>query len=280
MAKDNIDYVVDAHVHIGNRQNYKRYLKEIKNTKINSAVIFPHSSDISQAGRGLINDDFSRKARERVNEYVLSLADNVNKTSKKIYFFPFNFIWPDFDREKLNRYDGVKWHRHDPAPKYNLDKGEAQPSIAFNKLFEHLNNDKMPIIIEDDFENVKTLIKIIDTVGPGEKINVIIPHLGFGTQSYEKLKNAVIWEKPNVYTDTSYASKVSLKAIQDYIKNYGYQKLLFGSDFPFAHPQEELEKILSLGLNDKGIKAITHNNILKLMDNVRNSKNQPTNNHS
>jgi len=268
MKIEDIAYV-DTHVHIGNRQDYKEYLNQIKDTEINSAVIFPHCSVISQAGRGLVKDEFSRKARERVNEYVLSLANQVNKQSEKIYFFPFNFIWPDFDREKLNRYFGVKWHRHDPAPKYNLDKGKVQPSIRFNKLLEHLRKNKIPIIFEDDFENLKTFVSIADKdriIGP---INIIVPHLGFGTNSYEKIKNAKIFEKLNVYTDISYASTQSLDAIKDYIETYGHERIFFGSDFPFANPKKELEKILSLGFGTKVIKAIMHENILRLMNNVR-----------
>ncbi|OGJ20179.1 hypothetical protein A3K73_02210, partial [Candidatus Pacearchaeota archaeon RBG_13_36_9] len=256
-------------VHIGKRQDYRKYLNLIKNTKINSAVIFPHSSDISEAGRGLITDEFSKKAREIVNGYVLSLADQVNKQSEKVYFFQFNFIWPDFDRKNLNRYLGVKWHRHDPDPKYNITGGEAEPSAGFNKLLDHLRDNKMPIIFEDDFENLKTFIRLVDRELPEERIRVIIPHLGFGTDSYEKIRKANIFERGNVYTDTSYASKRSLDAIKDYLERYGNDRIFFGSDFPFAHPKEELDRILSLDISGEAKDAITRNNILKLLGGVR-----------
>ncbi len=269
--------VIDTHVHLGADHKYKKYLNQIRKgtIPITKIVAFPHCSDISQAGREFTDDDHTKKSREDVNDYVLSLAE---QKTKKIDVFPFKFIWPDFNRGKLNRYWGVKWHRHDPQPSYNIQAGDAKPSILFNKLLAHLRDNKMPIIFEDDFENLKTFIGLVDRVG-GKKINVIIPHLGFGTQSYEKIKNTKIndtpiFEKSNVYTDTSYASKQSLDAIKDYIETYGYNKIFFGSDYPFAHPQEELEKIRSLGLDDKVIKAITSGNILRLMNKVR-TKKQP-----
>ena len=53
--------------------------------------------------------------------------------------------------------------------------------------------------------------------------------------------------------------------IEDYIKNYGCEKIMFGSDFPFGSPQEELEKVLRLDIPEKAKEKITSLNILSML---------------
>ena len=71
-----------------------------------------------------------------------------------------------------------------------------------------------------------------------------------------------MWDKPNVFADTALAPPHDIK---DYIDNFGYYRILFESDFPFADPKEELPKIMEpsiaedkkmiLGLNSKRLVA-------------------------
>ena len=58
----------------------------------------------------------------------------------------------------------------------------------------------MPIIFENELEQTIDFIKKWSN-----GINVIIPHLGFGSRSYNGLRDAGIWDKENVYTDTSFS---------------------------------------------------------------------------
>ena len=48
--------------------------------------------------------------------------------------------------------------------------------------------------------------------------------------------------------DSALASRHDIK---DYIDNFGYDRILFGSDFPFGDPKEELSKILNLPIPQK-----------------------------
>ncbi len=45
------------------------------------------------------------------------------------------------------------------------------------------------------------------------------------------LDRAGVWRRPQVYTDTAVAA---LPEIKDFIRRFGTDRLLFGSDYPFA----------------------------------------------
>jgi len=256
MAKENIEFVIDSHVHCGKGYSFGEYLNLIKKTSIKSAIVFPLATDVYGKGRKSFKDTKEwKEAREEANKYSLSL---IKSTNFKVY--PFKFVWNDFNKKNFNKYFGVKWHRHNVDPKYEMG------SPKFVGLVNKLKNKKMPIIFEDEPQNT---IKFLNEWSKG--INVIIPHLSFGSQSYDELEKEGIWQRENVYTDTSYASNVSVEEIKKHIESYGYRRILFGSDYgPISvDPKEELEKILSLDINNKAKKAITSGNILRLLDGVK-----------
>ncbi len=259
MTKKNIEFVVDAHVHCGKGYSFKEYSKEVENTPINRAIIFPLAFDIYHKSNKNFQDNRIWKERRRnANKHVLSLSGN---KEIKIDIYPFKFVWNDFNMEDIDRYFGVKWHRRNTDPKYKIG------SFKFAKLIDKLKIMKMPIIFEDESENI---IKFINQWSEG--INVIVPHLGFGGRNYYILKEARIWDRENVYTDTSYATDISMDIILKHIKDYGYKRIFFGSDYPNSHPQEEVEKILSINISYKAKKAITSGNILRLLKGIKKPK--------
>ena len=69
----------------------------------------------------------------------------------------------------------------------------------------------------------------------------------------------------NVWADTALASR---EEIREYLLHYGHKRLLFGSDFPFGHPAEELHKVCSLGLDRKVESAVTGGNFAHLQSEV------------
>lgn len=248
--------VVDAHVHCGKGYTLEDYLGEIKETSIKSAVIFPQAHDVyPMADKNFKDNEGWKEKREKINKSILKLSQR-----KKIKIYPFKFVWNDFNRNGLNRYLGVKWQRRETDAEYKF------PSPKFVKLLDKLREMNMPIVFEDEPKNI---IRFID--GWAQGINVIVPHLGFGGKSYDDLKGAKIWEKENIYTDTSYVSDVDISGeiIKKHIEEYGHEKIFFGSDYPFSHPKEELEKIQKLNISDNAKEAITSKNILRLMNRVR-----------
>jgi predicted TIM-barrel fold metal-dependent hydrolase len=50
-----------------------------------------------------------------------------------------------------------------------------------------------------------------------------------------------------------------------FLRKYGSDKLLFGSDFPFGLPEDELKKILSIDISEADKEKIFGGNIIRLL---------------
>jgi predicted TIM-barrel fold metal-dependent hydrolase len=240
--------IIDAHVHCGEGYSFSKYSKEVKETSIKGAIIFPQAHDIYQQKNEYFRDNSMwMKRRRNANKHTLSIAGDKDI---KLDLYPFKFIWNDFSREDFDRYFGVKWHRHKDDPRYEVN---ARRFPNFRKRIDTLRERNMPIIFEDEFHNIMRFI-----TNWSEGINVIIPHLGFGNENYKKL------EKEGV-TDTSFEGGFPIELSEEHIKKYGPWKILFGSDYPYSHPQEEVKKIQSLNISDRAKKAISNGNISRLL---------------
>jgi predicted TIM-barrel fold metal-dependent hydrolase len=115
----------------------------------------------------------------------------------------------------------------------------------------------MPVVLEEELNNT---IRFINEIAVG--VRVIIPHLGFLNGGYHAISQHKLWEQPNVYTDTSLASPYE---VTDYIEKYGYERIMFGSDFPFGNPIEELLKIQRLQISAEKKRAILGLNVKHLL---------------
>jgi len=192
-----------------------------------------------------------QQKRKRANEYLLKLA------KQPIDIFPFFFIWNDFVAEQLSeQYRGIKWHRHPDEPIYHYEDPKCRETI------EKIRQLSIPICYEEEFDNTLKFIQELAV-----DIPVIIPHCGRLNGGYEALCQAGIWEMSNIYTDTS--CETSPEIIMDYIGRYGSERIMFGSDFPFHDPKEQLEKIEQLPLSEEEKAAILSLNVQKLL--IRNS---------
>ena len=177
--------------------------------------------------------------RKKANEYVLSLA---NRT-KSFRVYPFFFVWNDFNLENLSSYQGIKWHRHENEPRYDYKSEKCRIFI------DEIQKRNLPVALEEEFENTLLFINYL-----APKAKVIIPHCGLLNGGYERFCSFKIWEEERIYIDTSLAGP---EIVVDYIKRYGYNRIVFGSDFPFGIPKVQLKKILELEILEDAKKAIT-----------------------
>lgn len=71
----------------------------------------------------------------------------------------------------------------------------------------------------------------------------------------------------NLYVDTcSSFYALSKEKAREIIDLYGTDRVLFGTDFPLWKQEDELEFLFSLGLSEKELEDILHNNILKIVN--------------
>ena len=239
--------IIDAHVHIGNNPNTKYYtLKEAKQdlreAGAHGACLFAFPEDIYR----MIDSTTSRYA---ANEYVLKASQ------KSKDFHPFYFVWNDYlISDNLNKYHGIKWHRHSDEPRYNYTHPQCK------EILELITDLKLPVILEEEYEATRRFIS------ENSEINVIIPHMGQANGGYEKM--TVFFEDPNVYFDTAVAP---LEAIQYVLDHVGPERIIFASDvsgtrMPFFNfPKVELQKLIKLNLEKESYRLIYAANIERIL---------------
>lgn len=134
--------------------------------------------------------------------------------------------------------------------------GEFHPLVQNFKLnscksiIEKAIELEVPIIFH--FDKRTNFIEFLNLAKAYRNAKIICAHLGAG-----------LFEKTDIsfYYDTSFGKNLELA-----LKRVGTDRILFGTDFPFAkNPKLELEKILRLEVPDEEKKEILGGNVLKLV---------------
>ncbi|WP_300464645.1 amidohydrolase family protein [Desulfobacula sp.] len=248
----NDSVIIDAHAHCGIQdhsfdQSFESYLSYVRHTGIKCVAAFPPVAEIYDRHDFHFQDNsLWIDRRTNANQYLLTIGSN------DLQVIPYFFIWNDFAIDQITpQHKGIKWHRHPSEPIYYYDSKECRRAI------DVITEKNMPIVLEEAFSNT---IKFINDYAPDAR--VIIPHLGGLNGGYNTIARAGLWENINVYTDTALASA---HEIQNYIETYGHKRIMFGSDFPFGDPADELKKIVTLNLEKNVEKAVLSSNLIKLI---------------
>lgn len=248
--------IIDAHAHGGIQdrnppQSFRDYAERARGGGIGSVVMFPPVMEIYDRHDPGFEDNFRwQERRRRANRYLLTAGD------EDFPVIPYFFIWNDFAVDQLsNDHQGIKWHRHPGEPVYHYDAPECANAI------EVIRERNLPVVLEEELKNT---LRFIREIAPG--VRVIIPHLGLLNGGYDALKRHGIWEMENIYADTALASASD---IADYLNRYGHERLLFGSDFPFGDPEEELEKVLQMNLPEDVQEGLVGGNLRRMLSGNR-----------
>jgi hypothetical protein len=240
--------IIDSHIHCGKAIPYETIYPLLSKAGIEGVCLFAPVEEVYDRYDPDSHDvPIWQLRRKETNRYLLEIA----MTNQGI--FPYLFVWNDFDCDELSLgYKGIIWHRHEGEPVYNYaDKRCPQ-------LIERIVRLNLPVVFEESYSNT---IYFINNLACGA--TVIIPHLGWLNGGFAGLDASGIWEKENIYADSSLASSYEIKM---FLRKYGPEKLLFGSDFPFSLPENELKKILSLDISEADKEKILGGNIIRLLD--------------
>jgi len=254
MVKSNPS-VIDSHAHCGviDRswpQSFHDYFQELSGTDIGGAALYSPVMEIYDRYDVSFTDTPEwQQRRTESNAYLLSLD------SPALTVYPYFFIWNDFAIDQLTEeHCGIKWHRHPGEPVYHYEDRKCREAL------DEIRRRKLPIVLEEEFENT---IRFIRELAQGAK--VIIPHLGGLNGGFHAIAEAGLWQLQDVWADTALASP---REIGEYIRRYGPQRLMFGSDFPFGTPPSELRKVRSLGLDSTVEAAVLGGNFLRLQGDI------------
>lgn len=245
--------IIDAHVHCGIQdkfppQSYDDYFSVISGSGIKEAVMFPPVMEIYDRYDPNFADSTQWKNRRKAaNEYLLHIG------TTDLTVIPYFFIWNDFAVDQLtSQHKGIKWHRHSDEPVYHYDSPRCLQAV------DEIRSRNMPVVLEEEFDNT---IRFIEQIA--KDVTVIIPHMGMLNGGYGAIKRHGLWARPNVYADTALAS---VSEITDYIDEYGIDRIIFGSDFPFGDPKRELQKIMHLQIPQEQKEIICGLNIQRLLE--------------
>jgi len=95
-------------------------------------------------------------------------------------------------------------------------------------------------------------------------VKVIMIHMGHGHGVYIDGSLKMAMRYPNIYLEMS-GMPMSTKIRQAY-EQVGKDRIMFGIDAPFHHPTVEIQKVLTSGLDEKGLEDVFYNNAAKLMN--------------
>ena len=244
--------VVDAHAHCGKEDRYppqaiEDYYAAVKGSDILGVVVFPPVMEIYDRYDPAFKDTPQwQEQRRKANNYLLTLD------GWGLVVFPFFFMWNDFAVEQLTpAHRGIKWHRHGNEPRYHYQDPQCELAI------EAIRRRNLPICLEEEWSHT---LHFINELAPDLKI--IIPHCGLLNGGFERFCRDGIWERPNIFTDTSL---VSSSDHHDVCETLWIQQDHVRVRFPFGDPVQECQKILKLELPAGAKEALLMANVQSLL---------------
>lgn len=237
------DLTFDAHTHCGLTLPFRDLADQWDKGGISGGVAFSPVEEVyNRYDPRFADSDEYRRSRSQVHDYLLVLA-----SQKRV--FPYFFVWNDFSPVP-DGFMGIKWHRHYDEPEYDYD------SKGCERIFDEICSRRLPVVLEEEFSHTLDFVERI-----AQRTVVIIPHLGALNGGYYRLKKTGIFENPFIWVDTALAAPL---AITDYAENYGNDRILFGSDYPFGVPAVEKQKVVNL-FSGRDLFAILGGNLLRLL---------------
>lgn len=197
---------------------------------------------------------------------VQYIADVVKRFPDKFYGFArLNPIGPDVEKILEEAIldlglKGLKLHTESITTHPHAD--------ATVRLVHKAASLGAPVLFHSGDEYLSLPLQIGVLAEQCPEATIILAHTG-GYYHYEDAINlAARYE--NVYIDTSaipYPEK-----IKEAVARVGAEKLLFGSDGPGCNPKLELVKIGGIGLSEKESRLIQEENILRILERVKNKR--------
>lgn len=260
-------FTIDAHCHI--------YPEKIAAKAVAGTDKF--YDGINSVGTGTVEDMLNRGTAAGVDRFVVQSVATTPKQVKSINEFIALKV-----SEYPDRLTGLGTLHPDSEDikgdiSHLLDLGlkgvKLHPDIqAFKmddyrclKIYEICEEKGLPILMHTgdsrfDYSNPNRLLPILEIY---TGLTVVGAHLG-GWSVWEEACDKC-GGKPNLYVDCcSCFPFIDSGRVLNLIRRYGAERVLFGTDYPMWSPKKELEKLLSLGLDEKEKRYILNINAKKI----------------
>lgn len=258
--------IIDFHAHIYPEKIAEKATLSISAFYENAPVRYHgHSEELIASGSKIgvtnyvVHSTATKESQvESINNFIISEAQ------KHPEFVGFGTMHPDFINfeEELNRIKsaGIKGLKlHPDFQRFETD----DPKM--DKIYEAAAQLELPILFHAgdyrfSFSGPKRIRNVIDK---HPNLIVIAAHFGGYTEWDDALEYLC---GQNVYFDTSSTLwKLPLEKANEIIKKHGYDKMLFGSDFPMWDHQDELSRFNTLNFTEAEKEAVLYTNAKKIL---------------
>lgn len=236
---------IDAHSHIGNFGGW-------------AGVAFTKDVLIEQMKEYEIEKTFLTGSSFQDNDNV---ADAFQTYPDRIV--PFVWINPLLDdvERKLERYigkEGFMGIKMQPL----FDAFVADDPIV-DPVMEYAKEADVPVFIHCGHPPYSLPWSIALLAERHPDVNVTMIHMGHGHGVYIDAALKMARRHANLYLEMS-GMPMGSKILEAY-ETVGKDRIMFGIDSPFHHPSVEIQKVLTSGLDEKGLEDVFYNNAAGLL---------------
>lgn len=260
--------IIDAHTHIFPEKVADRAVEQLEAiygaTPVRRPVLDELIAEMDQAGvaRSVYAPVSTRPEQVRsINRFALELVDHPR-------IIPFGTLHPhhedvpgEIERLVAGGIRGVKLQ-----PFFQHFTFEEAPTRAMfeavgDRLVILMHGGQEIVEIEDVVPGGEALARLIDDF---PALRMIVAHMG-GYEMWEGVSEHLVGAP--VHFDLSYTfNHASDDLIAEVCSRHGWERVIFGSDFPWQSQREALDGLRRLGLDDATFAAVTAGNLLALLD--------------
>ena len=258
-------FAIDCHCHIYNHEIAPRAVSNVGqfyNINMNcggTAEELTEMSKISPIKKFVVNAvALTPKPVYKLNEYIAAECKKHNE------FIGVGTLHPDMENmeEEVEHIISLGLHGvklHPDTQHFNTDSAKAM------KLYECIEN-RLPLLIHCgdyryDYSHPRRLAKVLDSF---KNLTVVAAHLG-GWSIFEQAVPYL--KKRRCYMDISSSMPfIGIKRVSEYIKIYGADRLMFGSDFPMWNPVSEYENFMKIKMARNEREKILWKNAAKVFN--------------
>jgi predicted TIM-barrel fold metal-dependent hydrolase len=265
LERPDLSPVIDAHAHVrladddALRQDQPRGIDALR--EIDASAGVEKSALIVIARRG----DLGRTRRQ--NDAVLALA------ASSPHFYAVVSVHPNDGQAALDELERVA-HLGAKEVKLHPNTQAFDVSDPAVELLADRCADLGLVILFDSYKpwDASEIGKFALLAIKHPKTRMVLAHMGF-SQFRETMTFAMFRRlglRSNVWFDISaiapvYANSPMRAELLWTMRQLGTDRLLFGSDWPVFTPQESLAAVRRLGFTDSELKAILHDNVVRLL---------------
>lgn len=260
--------IIDAHTHLFPEKVVDRAVEQLTSiygaTPVRRPVLEELIVEMDQSGvdRSVYAPVSTRPEQvPSINRFALKLVDHPR-------VIPFGTLHPHYedvpgeiDRLVAAGIRGVKLQPYFQGFSFDESATRQMFDSVGDRLVILMHGGQEIIEIEDVVPHAEALARLLEDF---PKLRMIVAHMG-GYEMWEDV-NAHLLGAP-VHFDLSYTfGHAPDDLIADICSRHGWERVVFGSDFPWQSQQEALAGLRRLGLDDATFAAVASGNLLELLD--------------